>query len=103
MDKQTQEKLVNCVNSPDVEFCIVPLPSLKEQVLKNEHPIVSALPAGMKAAILSVPEGKAIGPIEKDLVLKYVLGTIDDRHRYLFDRCDIRVVGKVDISTNRLK
>ena len=95
------EKILNAIQDPNIEFVFVPSPKLKELVTQNEHPHIQSLPEHMKIAILSVTEGNAIGPIDNQMVLKYLKGTLDARQKFILDHSEVRVRGFLDIGTKQ--
>ena len=94
-------KMMNAIKDSKVEFCFVPSSKLKELVTQNDHPYIKSLPEHMKIAILSVTEGNAIGPIDNQMVLKYLQGTLDARQKFILDHSDVRVKGLLDIGTKQ--
>jgi hypothetical protein len=99
MTQEQKAKFLNAMKDPSVGFCFVPSAKLKNMITRNEHPVVKQLPPSMKIAMLSVPEGKAIGPIDNALITAYVLGTIDAGHKFIFDLSDVRAFGNTGVSS----
>lgn len=99
MDNDTKQRVINAVQDPNTEFCLIPSPQLKDLLAKDEHPFITALPPAMKTTMLAVPDGKGIGPLSKLLVLKYLFGELDERQKFLFDRCQLHSVGINGVTT----
>jgi len=87
------QKIRNAINSYDVEFYFLPNERLKDLILQNIHPIIKELPQEKKVTFL---EGKGIS-IAKDMVLKFIDGSIDKNNKFILDNGEIRVMNNSDL------
>jgi len=95
-EKITPEQIAqmkNFVRGRDIPFYFMPSAMLREMILKDEHPRVKSLNQELKAGFL---EGKPF-LFHQDLIIKYLEGTIDENHKFLFDNGEIRVAGNDQI------
>lgn len=94
-----KEAVLNAVRDKKSRFGLVPSPKLREMVMKNEHPFIVPLARKIKAAIIffdyNSPDN-VVGPLSRDLVEQYVLGTLDERTKFIFDHSNIILAGGND-------
>lgn len=87
------QKIRNAINSDDVEFYFLPNARLKDTILQNVHPIIKELPQENKVTFL---EGKGMY-ISKDMVLKFIDGSIDKKNKFILESGEIRVINNSDL------
>lgn len=87
------EKIKNFIRDRDIPFYFMPSPKLRDMIMKNEDPRIQNLNKSLKIGFL---EGKPF-LFHQDLIIKYLEGTIDENHKFLFDNGEIRVAGNDNI------
>jgi hypothetical protein len=87
------EKIKKAILDKEVLFFVLPSPKLIEMIVVGSNDIVNSLPLELKKTIL-LKKGIAI---ENQLIEKYVNGSIDVKHKFIFDNCEIRVHQKTII------
>jgi hypothetical protein len=92
------EKLLNLLNDPNVNFFLAATPRLKELIVANAHPSIQALRSDVKAELLA---GNVI-VLDKSDLFNYVVnnGKLDYHGKFLFSEGEIRVVGTPSISVS---
>lgn len=86
-------EIKNFIRDRDIPFYFLPSAKLREMILKDEEPHIKKLNKKLKIGFL---EGKPY-LFHQDLIIKYLEGTIDENHKFLFDHGEIRVYGNDNI------
>jgi len=86
-------EIKNFIRDRDIPFYFIPSAKLREMILKDEEPHIKKLNKNLKVGFL---EGKPY-LFHQDLIIKYLEGTIDENHKFLFDNGEIRVLGNDNI------
>jgi hypothetical protein len=90
------DKLHNLLHDPNVQFYFKATPRLRELIAQGQHPNVLRLTTDMQSALL---QGLNI-TLHKEDVEAFVRGELAPHESWLFQNCDIRVVGQPAIKVD---
>lgn len=96
-DAETIQRFRNAIRDDEATFIFVPSSLLKEKLIRQDDPLLTALPIGMAEHILSCPQGSGIAT-DAELILQYLEGTIDKKNAYILSLGEIRVIGVGDMA-----
>lgn len=85
--------MFNLLNDPNIEFVLIATPELKRLLASGEHPRLQKLRKDAQAFLL---EGRVL-PLDKEDIIKYLQGTLDEDATFLFSQAEIRVIGEPSI------
>jgi hypothetical protein len=88
----SDQNFLNALADESAQFILVPNVSLKEQIIKGEHPAVQRLPVRYQRTLLNCPDGTGIN-LGREIVKRYASGASSSDERFILDRCDILCVG----------
>ena len=84
-EQEKKEALRYAINGAD--FMFIPSVKLMETVARGEHPYVQSLPHVFSYTLLR----KLPIKIKNDMVVKYCLGTLDNKNTWILEQGDIKV------------
>ena len=90
--KVNLNKLNEVFKHQELNIAFFATPQLKEMIMQNKHPIIQQLPDTYKGILLA-GEGYLI---TKQMVYKWIEGTLDQRQTFMLNHGDIRVTMNKD-------
>lgn len=91
---EQRQMLKNAINDPKTEFVFLPSAELRRRIASGSDPRLQKLARKLVVTILQLSSDHGI-LLSKDLVLKYIEGTIDENHGYIFGLGEIVVLDSV--------
>tara|TARA_B100001778_G_scaffold334404_1_gene345606 strand:+ start:2733 stop:3047 length:315 start_codon:yes stop_codon:yes gene_type:complete len=91
---EQRQQLRNAIEDPRTDFVFIPSAELKRRIATGNDPRLSKLASKLIVTILELSSDQGI-LLGKDLVLKYVEGSVDDNHQYILGLGEIRVIDAI--------
>lgn len=89
--QEQKQQLMNAVEDPKTEFVFLPSAELKKRIASGTDPMLTKLSSKLVVTMLELPSDQGIR-LDKKLILKYINGSIDEKHSYVFSLGEIRVI-----------